>query len=111
MATINDVIKKAGATTEGKVEVDISYDIIRQFSAQLYTNPRKAIEELITNSYDAGAKECWVRLPKASGEALAVLDDGEAMDLKGIKDLWRVAHSPKAKEDVNLQRIENNRMQ
>lgn len=45
MATINDVIKKAGATTEGKVEVDISYDIIRQFSAQLYTNPRKAIED------------------------------------------------------------------
>ena len=111
MATINDVIKKAGAATEGKVEVDISYDIIRQFSAQLYTNPRKAIEELITNSYDAGADECWVRLPKASSEALAVLDDGEAMDLKGIKDLWRVAHSPKAKEDGSLQRIENNRMQ
>lgn len=111
MPRISDVVKKAGAATEGKIEVDISYDIIRQFSAQLYTNPRKAIEELITNSYDAGAARCWVRLPKGPGEALAVLDDGESMDLKGIRDLWRVAHSPKAKENENAQRIENNRMQ
>jgi hypothetical protein len=37
------LIKKGGATQEGVVEVDINYDIIRHVSAQLYTNPRKAI--------------------------------------------------------------------
>jgi hypothetical protein len=112
VAKIKNVVKAAGATSEGKVEVDISYDIIRHVSAQLYTNPRKAIEELITNSYDAGADECWVRLPKESDEPLAVLDNGESMDLNGIKDLWRVAHSPKVPSgDENAVRIENNRMQ
>ncbi len=37
---------------EAEVEVDISYDIIRHVSAQLYTNPRKAIEELVCNSFN-----------------------------------------------------------
>ncbi len=34
------------------------------------------------------------------------------MDLNGIKDLWRVAHSPKVpSEDENAPRIDNKRMQ
>ena len=112
MKKIQNIVRQAGAVTEGKVEVHISYDIIRHVSAQLYTNPRKAIEELITNSYDAGATQCWVRLPKVPSEPLAVLDDGKSMDLNGIKDLWRVASSPKvAQEGENTQRIDNNRMQ
>jgi hypothetical protein len=112
VANIKNSVKAAGATSEGKVEVDISYDIIRHVSAQLYTNPRKAIEELITNSYDAGAKQCWVRLPMESGEPLAVLDNGESMDLNGIKGLWRVAHSPKiSSKGESAPRIDNDRMQ
>lgn len=112
MQRIKDFVKAAGATTEGKVEVDISYDIIRHVSAQLYTNPRKAIEELITNSYDAGADQCHVRLPKGTDEPLAVLDNGRSMDLDGIRGLWRVAHSPKLpKDDENAERIDNERCQ
>jgi Histidine kinase-, DNA gyrase B-, and HSP90-like ATPase len=85
------------------------YDIIRQFSQQLYTNPRKAIEELICNSYDAGAKECWVKLPKASNEPLYVLDNGTSMDLDGLRDLWKVAVSPKVHN--GQARIEHGRKQ
>ena len=44
-----------GADEEAQVPVDVSYDIIRHVSAQLYTSPRKAIEELVCNAYDAGA--------------------------------------------------------
>ena len=91
---------KAGAIHEGDVEVNVSYDIIRQFSQQLYTNPRKAIEELICNSYDAGAKECWVKVPLTSGDSLFVLDNGVSMDFQGLRDLWKVATSPKVKEGV-----------
>jgi hypothetical protein len=110
--TIKSIFKAAGATAEGKIEVDISYEIIRHVSAQLYTNPRKAIEELMTNSYDAGAMQCWVSLPKAPDEALIVLDNGQAMDLNGIRDLWRVAHSPKVPDDdEGAKRIDNNRLQ
>src|SRR5437773_6259443 len=96
------------ATTEGKVRVGISYDIIKQVSAQLYTNPRKAIEELVCNSYDAGATDCYVKLPQDETDALVVLDNGKSMDLQGLKDLWMVAKSPK-EPDANGRRVANNR--
>ena len=112
MARVRDSFKSAGALSEGKVAVDISYDIIRHVSAQLYTNPRKAIEELITNSYDAGAKECRVSLPAQPHDPLIVLDNGISMDLEGIKGLWRVAHSPKVtNSNADSPRIANNRLQ
>jgi len=104
------LIETGDAVKEDVVEVDISYDIIKQFSAQLYTNPRKAIEELICNSYDAGAKVCYVVLPETAHDSLLVLDDGKSMDLNGLKDLWRVAYSPKDKGE-GTPRIENDRLQ
>jgi predicted N-acetyltransferase YhbS len=110
MSRIGKAFGGAGAAEDGVVEVDISYDIIRHVSAQLYTNPRKAIEELICNSYDAGASLCHVRLPQDRNDALAVLDNGRSMDLQGLKGLWRVADSPKAKNS-GQERIDNNRMQ
>jgi Histidine kinase-, DNA gyrase B-, and HSP90-like ATPase len=97
-------------TKEGEVEVDISYDIIRHVSAQLYTNPRKAIEELVCNSYDAGATVCYVTVPKDVKDSLKVLDNGKSMDFNGLKDLWKVAWSPKD-EGPDNPRIENDRMQ
>jgi hypothetical protein len=110
--SIKNIVKAAGGPPEGKVDVDISYDIIRHVSTQLYTNPRKAIEELITNSYDAGASQCWVRLPRLFDDPLVVLDNGKSMDFDGIKNLWHVAHSPKLpRGDENAPRIANKRMQ
>jgi hypothetical protein len=109
MSDLNSIFKVKG-TPEGEVRVDISYDIIRQMSAQLYTNPRKAIEELVCNSYDAGATECHVKLPKTKEDALVVLDNGQSMDLDGLKNLWQVANSPK-KPDAQGRRIDNDRLQ
>lgn len=109
MPNLNSVFKNA-ATPEGEVRVDISYDIIRHVSAQLYTNPRKAIEELVCNSYDAGATECHVKLPKEKKDALVVLDNGQSMDLNGLRGLWQVANSPKQPDAKGL-RIDNDRFQ
>jgi len=103
-------IFKGKATAEGEVKVDISYDIIRHVSAQLYTNPRKAIEELVCNSYDAGATECHVKLPKDQKGSLVVLDNGQSMDFEGLRGLWQVADSPK-KPDSKGRRIDNDRLQ
>lgn len=103
-----DFVSAAGAR-DGTVEVEVSYDIIRQFSMQLYSNPRKAIEELICNSYDAGATECHVKTPRDAHDFLAVLDNGESMDLNGLQDLWKVALSPK--EGLGSDRVDNNRQQ
>ena len=111
MSNLNAIFKRAkAAKPEGEVRVDISYDIIRQMSAQLYTNPRKAIEELVCNSYDAGATECHVKLPKEKSDALVVLDNGQSMDLDGLRSLWQVANSPK-KPDAEGRRVDNDRLQ
>ncbi|MGA3284853.1 MAG: ATP-binding protein [Verrucomicrobiota bacterium] len=109
MAKLDSKFKKV-ATEEGEVRVDISYDIIRHVSAQLYTNPRKAIEELVCNSYDAGATECHVKLPKDRADALVVLDNGKSMDFEGLQNLWMVAKSPKQPNAAG-QRVDNNRLQ
>src|SRR4051812_17486227 len=87
---------KAIGEDEGDVHVRVSYDIIQQLSKQLYTNPRKAIEELVCNSYDAGASECHVKVPVGPDGALVVLDNGESMDFAGLQGLWMVAQSPKS---------------
>jgi hypothetical protein len=111
--TLFNAFKNSGAENEGNVSVDISYDIIRHVSAQLYTSPRKAIEELICNAYDAGASECHVALPATSSDPLLVLDNGKSMNLQGIHSLWQVARSPKVPSDAKdgEPRIANGRMQ
>jgi hypothetical protein len=80
------------------VPVHISYGIIERFSEGLYSSPVKTFEELVTNSYDAGAGRVWVYLPndfKASDASLVVIDDGESMDLDGLRNLWRIGESQK----------------
>lgn len=85
-----------------KIPVPISYDIIRLFSEGLYKSPHKAIEELVTNGYDAGANEVHVLLPEEDAGAgdgpapLWVIDDGHGMDEDGFRKLWRIAQSDKA---------------
>jgi hypothetical protein len=92
----------AGGEDAGTVDVRISYGIIDRFSEGLYSSPNKAFEELISNSYDAGAREVWVRIPDSldSGEAaLTVVDDGISMDLAGLQELWEVGVSHKREVD------------
>lgn len=84
-----------------KIPVSISYDIIRLFSEGLYKSPHKAIEELVSNSYDAGASRVHVLLPDPVDgmellSPLWVIDDGHGMNVDGFHQLWRVADSDKA---------------
>ena len=85
-----------------KIPVPISYDIIRLFSEGLYKSPHKAIEELVTNGYDADARAVHVVLPDENSDAnsgparLWVIDDGHGMDEAGFHKLWRIARSDKA---------------
>lgn len=80
------------------VTVELSYGIIERFSEGLYSSPNKTFEELVSNSYDAGANNVWVYLPAdldASGAAISVIDDGTSMDEAGLQQLWRIGESPK----------------
>ena len=84
-----------------KIPVHINYDIIRLFSEGLYKSPQKAVEELVSNGYDAGAKHVHVLLPNQTEddsqalEPLWVIDDGHGMDVHGFHNLWIVAESNK----------------
>ena len=101
---LDKVLRVSGRTAAGTIPVRISYEIIRLFSEGLYQSPQKAIEELVSNGYDASAKGVHVLLPEESdgGKTLRplwVIDDGNGMDTHGFHQLWRVAKSEKA--DVN----------
>ena len=93
-------IARLGQEVE-QIPVPINYDIIRLFSEGLYRSPHKAIEELVSNGYDAGAKRVHVLLPEPPEEEQAaiaplwVIDDGHGMDAVGFRQLWRVADSNK----------------
>ena len=101
MITQTSLFENLGQKVE-EIPVHISYEIIHLFSEGLYKSPHKAIEELVTNSYDANAKRVHILLPDAvqdGGDAnlpLWVIDDGEGMDVEGFRHLWRIAESKKA---------------
>ena len=81
-----------------EIEVSISYKIIELFSAGLYSSPNKAFEELICNSYDAFADIVSVYTSpdlNAENSYIWVCDNGEGLNAKELKDLWKIGESSK----------------
>lgn len=84
----------------GDIEVSISYKIVELFSDGLYSSPNKAVEELVANSFDAGAKRVHVLVPPdiASGRkdaSIVVIDDGSGMGPDELRQHWRIGVSDK----------------
>ena len=85
-------------TASGDIDVRLSYKIVELFSEGLYTSPNKAIEELVANSFDAGATDVHVLLSPNlhhQGATIAVIDDGEGMDADGLERHWLIGVSNK----------------
>jgi hypothetical protein len=85
-------------TETSKIDVRLSYRIVRLFSEGLYASPNKALEELVANSFDAGARRVAVSLaPDFHDQAatIVVFDDGEGMDAQGLKQHWLIGKSLK----------------
>jgi hypothetical protein len=71
---------------------------VRLFSEGLYASPNKAIEELVANSFDAGALHVGVFLPAdfhEQGATITIVDDGQGMDAEGLKNHWLIGKSDK----------------
>ena len=85
-------------TPADKIDVLLSYRIVKLFSEGLYSSPNKAIEELVANSFDAGARRVLV-LHSANmhdqDATIAVIDDGEGMGMEGLKQHWLIGVSNK----------------
>lgn len=77
------------------IPVQLSYKMIDLFSGHLYSSPTKAIEELVFNSYDAFAQTTVVSVPTQLDQPVWVWDNGDSMDLDGLKELWLIAESHK----------------
>lgn len=95
-------------TAADSITVVLSNELVDLLSGQLYKSPLKAIEELVVNSYDAGAADCLLYVPDSaaqesdpSGSFIAVFDNGIGMDLKGLGELWRIGQSGKRGFDVD----------
>lgn len=83
------------------VVVSLSRELVRLLSEQLYQSPIKAIEELVTNAFDAEAKECRIRIQISENPAfLAVYDDGTGMTAEGLSNLWQIGYSNKRKNEI-----------
>jgi hypothetical protein len=81
-----------------QVHVIVGPRFLDLFSKNLYRSPNKAFEELVSNSWDAGATDVHIGIPsnlKASDATVWILDNGESMDASGLKQLWRIADSKK----------------
>jgi hypothetical protein len=80
------------------INVRISYRIIQLFSEGLYKSPTKAIEELVANSFDAGATHVHALTSpdlSAPDSSIVVIDDGESMDKKTLAEHWLIGESRK----------------
>jgi hypothetical protein len=104
--TVGEALQQLGEP-RSPLAVRLSRELITLLSEQLYTSASKAVEELVVNSFDADADNCWVVVPAASPGTeveslplIAVLDDGVGMDEVGLADLWRVGASTKREEAI-----------
>jgi hypothetical protein len=89
------------------IDLKISTEVVHLLSDQLYQSPLKALEELVINAYDAGAKICrlFVPSPSEQGEEhgrkfIAVFDNGSGLTDEGMVDLWHLGRSNKRTEEV-----------
>jgi hypothetical protein len=92
------------------IDVRLSYRIVELFSEGLYASPNKAIEELVANSFDAGAQRVQVLLsPNLHDQnaTIVVIDDGDGMDANGLKQHWLIGLSNKR----NLPKLPRERQQ
>jgi Histidine kinase-, DNA gyrase B-, and HSP90-like ATPase len=81
-----------------EITVSIGPQFLELFSEHLYSSPNKTFEELVSNSWDAGASTVHIGISpdlSAPDAAVWVLDNGVSMDLDGLSALWAVATSQK----------------
>ena len=100
---MTDPFYRIGTVTDS-VAVRLSYRIIQLFSEGLYSSPNKAVEELVVNSFDAGARNVHILIsPDLSLRegSIAVIDDGTGMNVAGLQQHWIVGASTKRDEDYS----------
>lgn len=79
--------------------ITVSGNIIGELSEKIPSNI-VALNELIKNSYDAGAKKIDIKLNTKESK-LIISDDGSGMDKKDIDTLFHISNSKKEYGKIN----------
>lgn len=77
--------KNIGTKQTMELPFTVNKEVVSHLSLGLYRNFARAVKELVSNSYDAGATEVKIKLNLDKGEIL-VRDNGRGMNLDDIKD-------------------------
>jgi len=86
---------------EGTLPIKVSKEVVSHLSLGLYRNFARAVKELISNSYDAGATEVKIKLDLDKGKII-VRDNGRGMDIDEIKDKFlTIGYSTPLTEEVD----------
>lgn len=90
-----------------QIDVKISHRIIQLFSEGLYSSPNKAVEELVSNSFDAGAENVHIILSpdlRDQDATIIVIDDGEGMNADELKQHWVIGESKRRRTSGSRRR-------
>ena len=84
---------------EGTLPIQVSKEVIGHLSKGLYRNFARAVKELISNSYDAGATEVKIKLDLENANFI-IRDNGHGMEFNDVKDRFlNIAYSTFVKEE------------
>jgi hypothetical protein len=70
------------ATSAKRLVLRFGGSLVEQLGAQLYPSVTATVAELISNAWDANARNVWIRVPFgqwAESDAIEVIDDGHGM--------------------------------
>ena len=86
---------------KGELSFNVNKEVVSHLSVGLYRNFGRAIKELISNSYDAGATEVKIKL-NLKGAEIIVRDNGMGMDIEDIKiKFLTIGHVTKPSNSVD----------
>lgn len=84
---------------EGTLPIQVSKEVIGHLSKGLYRNFARAVKELISNSYDAGATEVKIKLDLENANFI-IRDNGRGMEFNDVRDRFlNIAYSTIVKEE------------
>lgn len=107
MNSLNKDLFEASGSEIDQINVKISHRIIQLFSEGLYSSPNKAVEELVSNSFDAGAQHVHILLSpdlRDQDATIVIIDDGEGMNNEGLKKHWIIGESTRRKANGSPRR-------
>lgn len=70
---------------KGTLPIKVSTEVISHLSLGLYRNFARAVKELISNAYDAGATEVKIKVDLPNGRII-VRDNGRGMNINEVKE-------------------------